>query len=449
MQLKVLTLTRAVARVVVVATCIGGASVGESERSFATASAPAPVWHRAESSATRPSSYRVEISRTGRSSGEPTIGVTRDGVFVSAIQDNFRVDVLRSGDFGASWEVVSPSLAGVNAHLVSYDPYVYGDPATHRVFTVDLTIACSYLSYSDDGGKSWTSNPLACGRPINDHQTLFAGPPAVSAPIAYPRVVYYCFSDVASSACSKSLDGGVTFASTGSVAFPAIDPETAGFCGGLHGHGAVGADGTVYLPREYCGQPFLAISRDEGATWSRVKVSVMGVRPNDDPAVAVDLRGGLYYSFIGEGRLPYLTTSRDGGKTWSRPVMIAPPGIAAVALLTMNVAPDGRLGFAYMGTTDKRHPKTWDGYIAATGNALARRPTLVTGRVNRSVDPLKRGECGPGRCGEEILDFIDVVVGPDGTIWASFVDACDEKCASSGLESGNEGLVTRLVGAEG
>lgn len=129
--------------------------------------------------------------------------------------------------------------------------------------------------------------------------------------------------------------------------------------------------------------------------------------------------------------------------------MLAPRGIAAVALLTMNVAPEGRLGFAYMGTTDDKHPKTWDGYIATTGNALARRPTLVTGRVNRSGDPLKRGECGRGRCGEEILDFIDVVVGRDGTIWASFVDACDEKCASSGLDRGNEGLVTRLVGAEG
>lgn len=391
------------------------------------------------------------VSRTGFEAGEPTLGLTSDGtVFYVSFHDSLRVEVLRSADEGRSWKVVSPKFSDeVNSQLVSFDPYLYLDEATDRVFTIDLTVACSYLSFSDDGGRSWTTNPLACGRPINDHQTLFAGPPITSATRDYPNVVYYCFSDVvATSSCSKSLDGGLTFAPTGAPAFLSYDPEGEEgetFCGGLHGHGVVGSDGTVYLPKEHCRRPFLAIGGDEGATWTRVRVSDMPAVNGHDPSVAVDADGTVYYAWIGRKRLPYLSVSRDGGQKWSRPLMIAAPGVREVNLLSIDVGKPGNVAFSYMGTKDRKHPKTWDGYLGMTTDALKRDPLFFTAMVNRAADPLKRGACGPGRCGDEVLDFLDVVIGPDGTLWASFVDACDPKCARSGLEGGNEGIVGRLI----
>lgn len=395
-----------------------------------------------------------QLLRLGLEAGEPTLGITEDGtVFFTAMQDSLRIEVLRSKDAGSSWDLVSPQFpTGQNAQLVSVDPYLYVDEDTNRVFTIDLTVACSYLSFTDDAGESWTTNPLACGRPINDHQTLFSGPPVDNEASGYRNVVYYCWNDVATSSCSRSLDGGITFAPTGTPAFLGFDPEggegfygTEGFCGGLHGHGVVGEDGTVYLPREYCGRPFLAISSDEGATWTRVKVAGNGARPTD-PTVDVDAKGNIYYAWVARNGLPYLSISRNGGMRWSEPLMIAAPGVETVNLLTLDAGRPGGVAFAYMGTEDAKHPKTWNGYMGMTTTALENEPIFFSASVNDKNDPFKRGLCGPARCGEEVLDFIDVVIGSDGTPWGAFVDACDARCARSGLEGGNEGVVGRLVG---
>ena len=54
----------------------------------------------------------------------------------------------------------------------------------------------------------------------------------------------------------------------------------------------------VYLPRDYCSQPWLAISRDEGLTWETVQVAKNGMPVNcgftscTDPSVAVDVNAG-------------------------------------------------------------------------------------------------------------------------------------------------------------
>jgi hypothetical protein len=47
--------------------------------------------------------------------------------------------------------------------------------------------------------------------------------------------------------------------------------------------------------------------------------------------------------------------------------------------------------------------------------------------VNNAMDPLRRGHCGTFSCGSAV-DFIDVVVGPDGSAWAGFVDDCLDQC---------------------
>lgn len=410
----------------------------------------------------------------GVPAAEPTLGLTEDGtIFYTAADISRRnsVEVLRSKDKGRTWENISPKAGPQNRHVITLDPYIYVDEATGRVFNIDLTVACSYMSYSDDKGASWTTNPLACGRPVNDHHTLFSGPSAGSPTVGYEHIVYYCWNDVASSSCSKSLDGGITFSPTGSPAFAGYDPQSedegfngvTGFCGGLHGHGVVGHDGTIYLPRELCREPWLAISKDEGRTWTRVQIAGNGVNGlgagGDNPSIDVDRKGNLYYTWIGADRLPYLAVSRDGGKKWTRPMMIGPPGLTEANLITVDAGEPGKLAIAYMGSENSPYQScrpdcqtgdyaktSWNGYVAITTTALGSEPVLLTGIANDPKDPLKRTTCGPGRCGSTIFDFIDIVIGRDGTPYAAFVDACVALCASGGPDSGNEGLMVRMVG---
>ncbi len=428
------------------------------------------------------------LFRPGMNASEPTLGVTHDGqIFYTAFQSNTRIETLRSADQGKTWDVVSPKIGSRNAQLLSFDPYIYvdnlPDKDNSRVFTIDLTVACSYLSFSDDRGKTWTTNPLACGRPVNDHQTLFAGPPAVSTTVGHPHVVYYCWNDVATSSCSKSLDGGITWVDTGSPAYPGLDPDAEdpgvdpngpggdpdvqGQCGGLHGHGYVGADGTVYIPKGHCGQPWLSFSKNEGLTWTRVQVAKNGVA-HHEAGVAADKKGNIYYTWVARDRLPYLAISRDEGKTWTKPMMVGAPGVKESNLPGIDAGAPGKVALVYMGSENSPGPPfpeapectaiqscpapegyekvTWNGYMTITTNALAKDPVFYSTTVNDKRDPLIRQNCGPGRC-RAAYDFIDIVIAPNGEVWAAFVDGCILVCPTTPPNNaGQDAVVGHLVG---
>jgi hypothetical protein len=416
----------------------------------------------------------ARLYRVGLNAAEPTLGVTERGsVFYTALQGNTRIDVLRSADDGKTWDIVSPKLPnGQNAHRLSVDPFIYVDDTegVNRVFNIDLTAACSYLSFSDDEGKSWTTNPLACGQPVNDHQALFAGPPVRSVTVDYPNVVYYCWNDVATTSCSKSLDGGLTWVRTGAPPYPGASAGDQRFCGGLTGHGHVGPDGTVYVPRGWCGQPWISVSKDEGITWTQVQVADNGI-PDHESAVATDSDGNVYYTWMdAKMRLPYLAVSRDQGATWSKPIPIGPPGLKEGNLPTIDASAPGKVAIAYLGSENspggpdwpeeppcspialecpyppEYEKVTWNGYMTMTANALAKRPVFYTSTINDKKDPLIRTTCGPGRC-RATYDFIDIEIAPDGTPWAAFVDGCITVCITEAPRNqGAEGLAGRLVG---
>jgi hypothetical protein len=391
---------------------------------------------------------------------EPTLGLDSDGDVFFVGAPGLGAAIMRSTDNGKTWEDKSPSLAGVNTHPVTLDPYVYVDDRTDRVFTIDLTVACSYMSYSDDKGESWVTNPLACGRPVNDHQTLFAGPPVSSPTVGYDNVVYYCWNDVATSSCSKSLNGGLTWNPTGEPAFHPAEVQEgapgARDCGGLHGHGVVGDDGTIYLPKEHCEEPWIAMSRDEGLTWEHVRVAPRGTAIwGPDPSVAVDAKGNVYYVWLDKDRLPRLAVSDNGGYSWSRPMKIGMPGLTEVALATVDAGGPGKVAVAYYGTDDvtgkmdKRdyEDAKWNFYMTMSANVFDRKPVFYSGPINDPRDAVAERACGPRRC-YDALDFIDVVVGPDGTPWTSFVDNCIAPCVPKGSAPvvPTNGVVGRFVG---
>ncbi|HVF52238.1 MAG TPA: sialidase family protein [Actinomycetota bacterium] len=418
--------------------------------------------------ARRTSTARGVMQPTGAVGMEPTLGVNDDGwIFVNTWYGPS--DVLRSKDQGETWRVVSPLRSGPRP--TSHDPYLYVDPRTGRLFSADLqrNLECHAISHSDDGGETWITSAL-CGEV--DHQTLFAGAPALSVPTVYPNVVYYCAVNVGvgpnsfGTTCFKSLDGGIVFTPTGSPPFVGFDPSNdkgnfgvAGWCGGGTHHGVVDGDGTIYLPRTYCGTPTLAISDDEGATWRHVVVADNGTSIGDgeyqhDAGVAVDGSGNIYVTWIAQDKLPYLAISKDGGASFSEPVMVAPPGITETAVPgAIEVGRDGSIALAYMGSENSPFPTKgdctiaqeafcpseadyyevdWNGYITVTTDALAKQPRFITVRVNPRSAPLEKGTCFQ-RCGD-IGDFIDITIDGKGLPWAAFVRPCtgSTQCSTAG-----------------
>lgn len=454
--------------------------------------------HRAGGRAVHSASVRrlapeARLFRVGVNGGEPTLGVTKQGwvLYQGMTFENFLPipDVVRSKDNGRTWEVVSPSLGPARRHPITGDPYLYTDKTTSRTFTFDFEFGCSEISFTDDGGDSWLTTPLGCIQ--MDHQTLFSGPPAVSPATVYPNVVYFCSINggalvptSTASGCSKSVDGGISWVPTGDLPFvtsPGADEGNLGvdgLCDGAVGHGFVGHDGTVYVPKGHCGQPWLAISRDEGATWTRVQVADNGMPLGEggvfdhEAGIVADREGNLYYTWVARDRLPYLAVSRDGGTKWSKPLMIAPPGVNESSIPGIDIGAKGKVAIVYMGTTNSPGPPfneprscepvscwftgdqseplyrdtTWNGYITMTANALDKDPLFYTATVNDPKDPLIRGQCGPFRCQAE-YDFLDIFVAPDGTPWAALVDGCVKECISKAPRTNAaEGIVGRLVG---
>ncbi len=395
---------------------------------------------------------------------EPTIGVTSDGtLFVSNWGGQFGTEwssILRSTDDGRSWEDVTGKVGPASSPPQSNDPYVYVDQDTDRVYNLDMQgLSCNFIRWSDDGGDTWTANPLGCGAtPLLDHPTLFAGEPTTLMPTGYENVVYLCVNRVADSACSVSLDGGLTWTPFTPV-FPGADAERAespadpwdGFCGGLHAHGTTGPDGTAYLPKGQCGVPSVAISQDNGMTWETVAISEDVMVDGHEVAFAVDDEGNAFAFWISQDLQPTLAASTDGGLTWSDAVNVAPEGLTLADKPTLAAGSNGSIALAYIGTDadadtyeDVPAEAGWNAYITTIVDATEADPVIMTTTANTPTDPIARGVCGGERCwGEEggaLGDFIDVTIDDEGRPWAAFVDVCTEECVTDPTAGNDVGV---------
>ena len=394
----------------------------------------------------------VQTSYVGRNAAEPTIGVRKTGTaffaagdFDSVIPGLARTEVLRSKDGGKTWQSVQPQLilGDTTEPPASLDPYIYMEEDTGRLFSIDLYAGCSWLLWSDDEGDTWQRNVAACGIPVNDHQTLYSVPPPAGVKTeGFPEVLYYCFNDVASTACGRSLDGGKTFLPAGAPAFLGVDPASgAVVCGGLSGQLMGDNDGRVFMPKGHCNFPWVSISHDAGLTWQQVQVNNYIGAANTHTAVASDAAGNLYYLwFDPEDRLPYLSISTNHGATWGVPYMVAPPGVHEVNFPAIAAGDAGRIAITFPGTTSRNQNdanRPWNTYVMVSTYMLNAYPLFVWTTANDPADPVHRGTCGPGRC-EGMFDFLDIVASPaDGRFWATAVDTCTGACVGGGGAADN------------
>ncbi len=396
-----------------------------------------------------------ELHRTSRdrfTGFEPTMhsGPTGDLYFATTDSDGvavgFGAGVARSLDAGASWTDVTPTLNGREMPPETNDPYVYVDPWTGRVFSFHMSpiLLCSILSFSDDQGATWTTNPVGCG-PTGawDHQTMVAAPPTEGVTtLGYDDVLVQCVNAIYAAMCARSLDGGLTW----QHGTPAYVNEglvaTGGDCGAQHGHLASEADGTIYLPTSECATvPVIYISRDSGLTWERHQVSDTDM-PFQDPTVAVDGAGTIWVSFQDQTGALLLTHSVDDGATWTPEVRITPPGTIGTKP-AMIAGDDGHIAVAFPGTDDagswaeidamtdeEQRALVWGGFVTVATDAAAPDAVFTTVEVT-GADPLMRGYActSEGRCSWQV-DFIETTLTPDGQVFASFSDGCIRTCTT-------------------
>ena len=424
---------------------------------------------------------------TGVAASEPTIGVTSDGmVFMTGGVPNPTCSlspagcpavpyagfargptIMRTADKGQTWEDVFPKLpTGDSYKLRSWDPYVYVDRDTDRVFMDDIyPIGCGFMSFSDDRGESWMHNPAACGNPqLNDHQTVGTAKPRV-LPVSplYPNLVYRCVNNGAYAACAISLTGGQTFLPQ----IPIAQTMIGGECQAITGHVESDFEGRVYLGLPCGGKPGVLMSEDDGQTWTLGMVSEELDLWGHDVDLATDEAGNVYAFFV-SGGLPYFSASIDHGATWSTPAMVAAPDVTMIKFNAIAAGAPGKVAFAYVGTTmedalelpgaqcgalpafpctepEEWASATWNAYVGVIENALAPQLAIQTVTANSPADPLARGACAD-RC-NGMTDFIDIAIDIEGRPWASFVDVCVAECVTdaSVLFDGNLGFAATLV----
>ena len=321
-------------------------------------------------------------------------------------------------------------------------------------------LVCSVMSFSDDGGQSWTANPRGCSPTVVwDHQTMVAAKPRSTQTVGYPNVLHQCVNAVYAAMCARSLDGGLTWGPSVPV-YPKPEPDK--LCGAQHGHLAAGPDGKVYLPTSLCGtRPTIYVSEDDGLTWRKSQIADVDV-PFVDPTVSVDSKGNVYAAYIDESGWLYYSVSKNDGQKWSKPIRIAKgyttnmpvlvagdPGKVAIAYPGTNDLPNGYKTKGYLDDpeVDFSHVE-WGANYTYSYNALDAKPTFKT-TVSTGKDPIGRNRmCSNGTRCAHLVDFIEMVLGPDGRPYASFADGCVKECSTSpkGEEVGGtaNGLLTTL-----
>ena len=386
--------------------------------------------------------------------GEPTVfsNPKTGSLFYQGLLEVLRVKFNDStSPANALWE---PKDNPTNiSNKVTLDPILTGDPATGRIWAMQLTGGQSTTDYTDDDGETWTpvlSGGFGSGA---DHQGMGVGPyptTGVGSLIphpTYPNAVYYCSQDVATAFCSRSDDGGVTY---GPI-IPIYDSVTSK-CVGLHGHPQVAPDGTVYVPNKGCGldTPVIGngfvntvVSEDAGLTWNIRKVpdSTGGLTSKGDPGVAIDKNNKVYlaYQNLNNNHL-FVAVSSNRGVNWAPSVDVgALAGVNYSVFPSMVAGDSGRAAVTFFGSTYNGpstdfqamdFPGVWYLYIATTydgGNTWF----VANGTPDNPIQGAFGGISNAGD-GRNHYDFIDATIDKEGRVIASNSIGCSASCPEGG-----------------
>jgi hypothetical protein len=407
---------------------------------------------------------------TGYPTSETSLAVTDSGAILFS-PANTENTLARSRDGGASWSLVGPTRLQYTSLWNTVDPAVVADRQTGRVFWVHTTYtedlrwplpdqsAASWLVptaianahgfqvfASSDEGLSWSTADHQHENTA-DWEKIFVGPPpppssGAAQPKRYPNIVYVCANAPEEivgpgRACYKSLDGGASFTATGyqfpSAAAPANCPPLAA------NTGVVAGDGTVYIPQSCFSGTYLAVSRDEGASYSWLPVT--GAPPaNGLGAVvqlAIDAADELYVLWTAADTLR-LARSTDHGRTWSAPLAISSPDLHNITLPALAAGLRGAVGVVYYASTQPS-AKMLSAYVAQTSEADSPAPLFYTGAVNDPAHPIFQNF---GQGTSPRADFVGATYDASGRFWGGVVKQLSAPDPANRIET--TGYVGRL-----
>lgn len=397
------------------------------------------------------------LSDVGEEGPEPSVGITSSGcIFFTALEK-----VMRSCDGGGSWDRVDD----VFSQAVSFDPYLWVDPATDRIFNVQMgALTHAWVAWSDDDGGTWLGNPYDQGPlPVVDHIKLGSGPwteagygaAGQGTSTLFESAVYFCYNKLVGVFCYTSFDGGASFPVGGQVVGLAGS-------GGLHGAITSAPDGTVYVPPRVA-TPTVYLSKDNGLTWeSRTMGQDVGTPdPRKNSEVGTDSASNAYHVWVGADSGVYMSRSTDSGLTWEQESLrVSPLKVVSSTFPHIDAGDPGRIAVAYLGSTDAALIGTpdidgepWEGnphtapdnatyhlYVSYSLNALDDDPTFTTVRV--TSDPVQAGSIciSSGDCRDiggsnrNLLDFNDLHIDRQGRVYVAYADGCTDAggspCAS-------------------
>jgi hypothetical protein len=360
------------------------------------------------------------------------------------VQNGFATERLTFDETQTPARPIWKNVAAPQTKAYSLDPILWTDRTTGRTFVAQLMGHTSFFAFTDDDGGSWTTAQLPSSAPAFDHETVGAGPwstsaalPPLANPKAYAHATYYCAQGDVEASCTRSDDGGRTWGPA--IPFNLSAYPVFGDCDGIHGHVAVGPDGTVYIPQRSCnGAQGMWISRDNGLTWglSKITGSPEGI---SDPKITFDGAGKVY--FVGTGgpstsHKPFVSTSTNSGATWSAPVNIA-PAIQNAEQAAIVAGDAGRAAAFFYGSTtagdtqNANWPGVWHVYVSytydggATWSPVDATPSSI---VQRGWMCLGGISCNSGR---NLLDFQDMTIDNRGRVLVSFADGCTSAACES------------------
>jgi hypothetical protein len=413
---------------------------------------PVVSHHRDESVVNRTvSGWTSCATPTGYPTSETNIGITPKGtlLFSPALTEN---SMARSTDGGASWSLTYPENEQYTALWNTTDPGLVVDHQTGRVFwvhatgatrtlpllvaqsplptVVPTTLAAAYgfqvYSSADEGRTFRTADYQTA--PVGDWEKLMVGPPPTNAPAAerptgYPNVVYVCGNSTfevigPGRLCYRSLDGGVTFAMAGYVTPSPTMPADS--CPPLAANtGVVAGDGTIYQPVSCNSASYIAVSQDEGAsyTFRRVPDAPPSNGLSGSLQVVIDRSDALYAEWVLQDKLFY-AVSRDQARTWGKPIMISAPGVHVITRPSPAAGASGQFGVAYYGSTDANATKLTL-YITQTADALDSSPLLLSGALTDPAHPIYTDASVSSRSPR--ADYIGAAFDDGGMLWAGAV----------------------------
>ncbi len=402
------------------------------------------------------------VEYMGRNAGEPSIGnnwLTDTTVFYSDLQSLFVTfnDTCPASGLSSTWV----NRAAPTAQAVDSDPIGFTDSPLGRSFSGQLTLlspTCK-TSYTPDDGLTWVptqGSGLASGV---DHQSIGGGPFAPPLNITppsplYPHAVYYCSQEGVPntgppSFCSRSDDGGLTFGPSVPLTTPPVN-----VCGGLHGHVKVSPkDGAAYVPFNQCdGVGSLVASTDNGTTWTvrHVGTTTISAQPSasfQDPAIAIDATGRVYYVIANNDTVAAVLTSDNHGQSWQNLGEVSSVyGLQNIRYPAASAGDLGRAAVAFYGTTTPgdallgSFEGIWHLYIASTFDGGVHW-TTTDATPNA---PMQRGciwaKGGSNIC-RNLLDFFDMTVDKNGRVLVGYVNGCEGgACVQAPLTAQGEGL---------